>query len=114
MSRAFTLALAAIFAAVWTAPAPSRKAPPWEKPKQVARYLYLENCSICHDLSKPKSPKMGPTLVRFKTAPPAARESLRKYIMFKIRSGGIKMPKFGDVLSEDQIRRLADYLLPDD
>jgi mono/diheme cytochrome c family protein len=92
---------------------PSREAPPWERPGQVARNLYLENCSICHDLVKLKSPKIGPSLVRFRKAPPPAQESLRKYIMYKVRSGGIKMPAFGKVLSEGQIRQLADFLLPE-
>jgi len=90
----------------------ARKAPPWEKPNQVSRNLYLENCSVCHELVKPKSAKIGPTLIRFKKAPPAASESLRKYVMYKIRAGGIKMPAFGKTLNEDQIRRIADYLLP--
>jgi len=90
----------------------ARKAPPWEKPNRVARDLFLENCSVCHELVKPKSAKIGPSLIRFKKAPPAATESLRKYIMYKVRAGGIKMPAFGKTLSENQISRLADYLLP--
>ena len=106
------LVLLVTFPAFLLAADPVRKAPPWEKPNQIARNLYLENCSICHELVKPKSAKIGPTLMRFKKAPPAATESLRKYVMYKIRAGGIKMPAFGKTLNEDQIRSLADYLLP--
>jgi mono/diheme cytochrome c family protein len=92
---------------------PPAKAPPWEKPNQVARYLFLENCSVCHELVKPKSPKLGPSLVRFKKVPVERAEPFRQYIMTKIRAGGIQMPAFGGTLTEDQIRRLANYLLPE-
>jgi mono/diheme cytochrome c family protein len=91
----------------------ARKAPPWEKPNQLARNLFLENCSICHELVKLKSPKLGPSLVRFKKVPAERAEPFRQYIMIKIRSGGIKMPAFGSTLTDDQIRRLAMYLLPE-
>jgi mono/diheme cytochrome c family protein len=101
-----------VLAAALLAAEPARKAPPWEKPNRVARDLFLENCSICHDMVKPKSPKIGPSLVRFQKVPPAATEGLRKYIMFKIRSGGIKMPAFGKTLTLEQIQRLAEYVLP--
>lgn len=112
MKRRLLQALFIVLPAIVVAADVTRKPPPWEKPNQVSRNLYLENCSVCHELVKPKSAKIGPTLVRFKKAPPAATESLRKYIMYKVRAGGIKMPPFGKTLTEDQIRRLADYLLP--
>jgi len=92
---------------------PAAKTPPWERPKQVARYLFLENCSVCHEVAKPQSAKLGPSLVRFKKVPPERTEPFRKYILTKIRAGGIKMPAFGKVLTDDQIRRLAAYLLPE-
>lgn len=89
------------------------EAPPWEKPKRLARDLFLENCSVCHELAKPKSPKIGPSLLRFKKLPPERARAFRAYIMTFIRSGTPKMPSFARVLSDEQIRRLADYLLPE-
>lgn len=85
--------------------------PPWEKPERLARDLFLENCSVCHELAKPTSPKAGPSLARFRKVPPERVRPFRTYIMTFIRSGTPKMPAFGGVLSEEQIRRLADYLL---
>jgi mono/diheme cytochrome c family protein len=89
------------------------EAPPWEKPNRLARDLFLENCSVCHELAKPKSPKIGPSLLRFKKLPPERARPFRAYIMTFIRSGTPKMPAFGGVLTDEQIRRLADYLLPE-
>lgn len=85
--------------------------PPWEKPDRLARELFLENCSVCHELAKPKSPKIGPSLLRFRKTPPERRRPLRAYIMTFIRTGTPKMPAFAGVLSEEEIRRLADYVL---
>lgn len=87
------------------------EAPPWEKPDRLARELFLENCSVCHELAKPKSPKIGPSLLRFRKLPPERARPFRTYIMTFIRAGTPKMPAFAGVLSEEQIRRLADYVL---
>ena len=40
-----------------------KKLPPWEKPVQAGRFLYLEHCSVCHEINKPESKKLGPVLV---------------------------------------------------
>ncbi len=87
------------------------EAPPWEKPDRLARDLFLENCSVCHELAKPKSSKIGPSLLRFRKLPPERARPFRVYVMTFIRSGTPKMPAFAGFLSEEQIRRLADYLL---
>jgi mono/diheme cytochrome c family protein len=87
------------------------EAPPWEKPDRLGRELFLENCSVCHDLAKPKSPKIGPSLLRFRKLPPERARPFRTYIMTFIRTGTPKMPSFAGVLTEEQIRRLADYVL---
>jgi mono/diheme cytochrome c family protein len=105
LARALVLFLPALIVAA--------TAPPWEKPRREGRDLFLENCSVCHELVQPKSPKIGPSLVRFKKLPPERARAFRTYIMTFIRSGAPKMPAFAGVLTEEQIRRVADYLLPE-
>ncbi len=91
---------------------PNRKPPPWERPIQTGRYLFLENCSVCHEAMKPKSAKLGPSLLRFKKVPPDRVKPFQQYIFTKVKGGGILMPPFGDTLTDDQIRQIAMYLLP--
>jgi mono/diheme cytochrome c family protein len=86
-------------------------APPWEKRERLARDLFLEYCSVCHELAKPKSTKIGPSLARFKKLPPDRARAFRAYIMTFIRGGTPNMPAFGRILTEEQIQLLAEYLL---
>jgi mono/diheme cytochrome c family protein len=103
----------ALLLAAAGARAEERKAPPWEKPGRVARYLFLENCSVCHDTEKAKSKKIGPSLARFKKVPAERSAAFRQYIMLKVQAGGIAMPSFKDALTEEQIRTIASYVLPE-
>ncbi len=100
-------ALLPVMLAGWAAAAP----PPWENPRAVARALFLDNCAVCHETVKPKSPKIGPSLARFKHVPPERVEAFRKYIVTKVRGGGIVMPAFADVLTDAQMKAIAGYLL---
>jgi mono/diheme cytochrome c family protein len=88
-------------------------APPWAKPRAVARALFLENCAVCHETVKPKSAKIGPSLARFKKVPAERAEPFQKYIVNKIRDGGFQMPAFKDSLSEAQMKAIASFLLPE-
>ncbi len=113
ISKAWALGLVL---APWLLPAQ----PPWEKPLEVGRYLFLENCTVCHEIHKPKSAKLGPSLLRFKKLPPERVKPFRGYIITKIKTGGpvmpalggVAMPSFGATLTEEQIRKIAAFLLP--
>ena len=106
-------ALLAILPFVATAAPPSDKAPPWERPRETARLLFLDNCSVCHDTAKAKSAKIGPSLMRFKKVPPERIAPFRQYIVTKVQAGGIKMPAFGKTLTDAQMKMIAGYLLPE-
>ncbi|HXG34078.1 MAG TPA: cytochrome c [Bryobacteraceae bacterium] len=85
--------------------------PPWENRSRRVRDLFLEYCSVCHELYKPKSSKIGPSLARFKKLPPERARPFRAYIMTFIRGGTSNMPAFGRILTEEEMQLLADYLL---
>ncbi len=105
----FRLALGLLL--VTGAVAGAASVPPWEKRSRRARDLFLEYCSVCHELYKPKSSKTGPSLARFKKLPPERARPFRAYIMTFIRGGTPNMPAFGRILTEEEMQLLADYLL---
>ena len=90
-----------------------RDAPPWEKPVRAGRYLYLENCSVCHEINRQKSVKFGPNLFRlFQRGPlPLARgKPTSEYVAGKLKNGGFVMPSFRNVLNDEQIDRIVEYI----
>ena len=68
-----------------------------------ARSLFKANCAACHVLEDAGTTgTAGPNLDEAKPAEDAAAE--------QIENGGGGMPAFGDQLSDDQIRSLAEYI----
>jgi mono/diheme cytochrome c family protein len=90
-----------------------RRPPPWEKPVQVGRYLFLENCSVCHEINKPKGKKLGPSLFRFfqnEKTPLTGFPPTEDFMISKVKVGGVFMPAFRDVLSDDEIAKIIAFI----
>ena len=101
------LALAAVLVAA------NRVAPPWEKSRlSVGEDLFRENCAVCHDIEKPVSKKLGPTLHHaFKREKLASgSKPSRLYIMTRVKFGGALMPAFAKKLTDPEINILIDYI----
>ncbi|HUJ21523.1 MAG TPA: cytochrome c [Bryobacteraceae bacterium] len=95
------------------ASAADRNPPPWEKPLRAGRYLYRENCSVCHEINRPKRYKFGPNLFRLfqnEKLPLSGGKPTEEYVTAKIKNGGPVMPAFRDVLSEEQIADLIAFI----
>jgi mono/diheme cytochrome c family protein len=110
--RLLLLSLAALIAAP-SVLAADKKPPPWEKPLQKGRYLYLENCSVCHEINKPQSTKLGPSLFRLyqnEKLPFSGGTPSEEYFRIKVMFGGDVMPPFVNRLSEEEIRLLSDFV----
>ncbi len=93
--------------------AKNRVAPPWEKPLETGRYLFLENCSVCHEINGPKSNKFGPSLFRLfqnEKMPYSGAKPSEEYVANRIKAGGFIMPPFRDTLTDDQIEKVIAYL----
>jgi mono/diheme cytochrome c family protein len=111
-ARLFLLFVAALVSAA-LAPAADKKAPPWEQPLQKGRYLYLQNCSICHEINKPQSTKLGPSLFRLyqnEKLPSSGGTPSEEYFRIKVMFGGDVMPPYVNRLSEEEIRLLSDFV----
>ena len=93
--------------------AADRKSPPWEKRGALGEDLYRENCMVCHDVDKPKSRKLGPSLYHlFKNEklPLSGGKPSREYVMVKVKFGGQIMPPFIKRLNDAEIAALVDFL----
>ena len=91
----------------------SSKIPPWEKPLQVGRNLYRENCIVCHDIDKAETKKLGPSLFRLfqnEKLPFSGGTPSKPYVDIKIRFGGDVMPAFVNKLTPGQIKRIIEYI----
>ncbi len=98
---------------VLVAAAKNRTAPPWEKPLETGRYLFLENCSVCHEINGPKSNKFGPSLFRLfrnEKMPYSGAKPSEENVASKIKAGGFIMPSFRNTLTDDQIEKIVAYL----
>ena len=90
-----------------------KKLPPWEKPVQQGRYLYLEHCSVCHEINKPESEKAGPVLHQVfekEQMPFSGLPVSEEYIEIKMKVGGGIMPSFMTVLTEDEIDKIVAFM----
>jgi len=66
--------------------------------------LFQINCGACHTLAAAgASGRIGPNLDEHVPSVAAVEE--------RIRNGGATMPPFGDLLSDDEIRALAAYVV---
>jgi mono/diheme cytochrome c family protein len=93
--------------------AADRKSPPWEKRAAWGEDLYRENCVVCHDVDRPKSRKMGPSLYHlFKNEklPLSGGKPSREYVVVKVKFGGQIMPPFIKRLNDAEIAALVTYL----
>lgn len=93
--------------------AADKKAPPWEKPIQVGRYLYLENCSVCHEINKAETDKLGPSLFRLfqnEKLPHSGGQPSVEYVRFKTQFGGDVMPPYINKLTGSQIDKIIAYM----
>lgn len=111
-ARLLLLFLAALLDAA-SALAADKKAPPWEKPLLKGRYLYLQNCSICHEINKAETSKLGPSLFRMyqnEKLPFSGGTPSEEYFRIKVMFGGDVMPPFVNRLSEEEIRLLSDFV----
>ncbi len=91
----------------------SSKVPPWEKPLQVGRNLYRENCIVCHDIHKAETKKLGPSLFRLfqnEKLPFSGGTPSEAYVDIKIQFGGDVMPAFVNKLTPGQIKRIIEYI----
>jgi mono/diheme cytochrome c family protein len=99
----------------WAAllPAADKTAPPWEKPLLRGRYLYLSNCSVCHEINKAESKKLGPSLFRMyqnEKLPLSGGTPSEEYFRIKVMFGGDVMPAYVNRLSEEEIQLLSDFV----
>ncbi len=111
--RAWPAALAALLLFTGASPAATKKLPPWEKPLQVGRYLYLENCSVCHEINKAETKKLGPSLFRLfqnEKLPSSGGVPNEPYVRVKIQFGGDVMPPFVNKLTDKHIDRLIEFI----
>lgn len=108
------LPLAAALCLAWPAEAPKdRKPPPWEKPLAAGRILFRQNCSVCHEINKPESKKYGPSLFRLfqnEKTPLTGFPPTEEYVIAKIKTGGVVMPAFGNILTDDQISKILAFV----
>ena len=91
----------------------SSKVPPWEKPFQVGRNLYRENCIVCHDINKAETKKLGPSLFRLfqnEKLPFSGGTPSEPYVDIKIQFGGDVMPAFVNKLTPGQIKQIIEYI----
>jgi hypothetical protein len=107
------LAGALLAASVTGAYGAEKKLPPWEKPVQAGRFLYREHCSVCHEINKPESKKLGPGLHRvfeMEKMPFSGLPVSEQFIGIKMKVGGGIMPAFFDVLSDDEIDKIIQFM----
>lgn len=94
--------------------AADRTSLPWEKDRlREGQALYRENCSVCHDINRAQSKKLGPSFYRlFERArmPIANMKPNRDYIKLRVQFGGAIMPAFRQRLNAQQIETLIDYM----
>jgi mono/diheme cytochrome c family protein len=105
--------VAALFAMAAGAAGAEKKLPPWEKPVKAGRYLYLEHCSVCHEINKPKSEKFGPVMHRIfelEKMPFSGLPVSEEYIKIKMKIGGGIMPSFMTVLSDEEIDKIVIFM----
>ena len=87
--------------------------PPWEKRLREGRYLYLDNCSVCHEINRPKTNKFGPSLFglfQIEKMPFSRAKPTDELVAAKIKNGGPIMPSFRDYLTDEQIEKLIAYI----
>ena len=105
--------LALLAASVTGSHGAEKKLPPWEKPLQAGRFLYLEHCSVCHEINKPESKKLGPVLHKvfeMEKMPFSGLPVSEQFIGIKMKVGGGIMPAFNDVLSDDEIDKIIQFM----
>jgi mono/diheme cytochrome c family protein len=93
--------------------AANRPAPPWEKSRlSVGQDLFRENCAVFHDIEKPVSKKLGPTLHNaFKREKLASgAKPSRLYIITRIKFGGALMPAFAKKMTDAEMETLVDFI----
>ena len=87
---------------------------PWEQNRlKKGQALYRANCSVCHDVDKAESGKLGPSfyhLFQRKTMPKSNLKTDRSYIAVRIKVGGAIMPAFGKRLTGAEVEMLIDYM----
>ena len=81
------------------APSPTFAAPASTLPPGSGVRVYAENCSGCH----------GPKGEGY-VGPPLAAAGFASLVAPMVEQGGISMPPFGGVLSQDDIDAVADYV----
>ena len=107
------VATALVASMPWGLVAADKKPPPWEKPIQVGRYLYLENCSVCHEINKAETEKLGPSLFRLfqnEKLPHSGGQPSVEYVRFKTQFGGDVMPAYINKLTGSQIDKIIAYI----
>ena len=111
--KRFVLCFVCLLALTVVGSAAKKKPPPWEKPLRMGRYLYLENCSVCHEINKPETNKLGPSLFRLfqnEKLPFSGGKPSERYVRIKIQFGGDVMPAFVNKLTDEQIDRLIAFI----
>ena len=88
--------------------------PPWERSRLAAgQDLYRENCAVCHDIGKPASKKLGPSLhhlFKNEKLPLSRGKPSRPYVIVRIKFGGALMPAFAKKMTDAEIETLVDYI----
>ena len=93
-------------------PGAEKPAPPWEKNNKLGRALYRENCSVCHEINKKETKKMGPTMFRFfqNEESPLPDKEREQYFRIRVQFGGDIMPAFRTTLSARQLDLIVAYV----
>jgi mono/diheme cytochrome c family protein len=111
--KSFALWGALLVASVTGAHGAEKKLPPWEKPIQAGRFLFLQNCAVCHEINKPQSKKLGPVLHKvfeMEKMPFSGLPVSEQFIGIKMKVGGGIMPAFVGVLSDDEIDKIIQFM----
>ena len=103
------LALAAAFAAAWSASAgdaPTEAGGPGPAAERLAqgKALYAENCSHCHGFGMVNPGNVVPDLREF------PKDDEQRFIDTVLHGRNNRMPPWGDVLSSEEIEELWAYV----
>jgi mono/diheme cytochrome c family protein len=111
--RAGALVVLTLAAAAAAALGADRKAPPWERRKDLGQDLYREHCAVCHEINKKQTKKFGPSLYHLfqnEKLPLSGGKPTREYVVVKIKFGGQLMPPFIKKMTETEVEALVDYI----
>jgi mono/diheme cytochrome c family protein len=89
-------------------PAPAPKTAVAAADPVAGKEVYAANCKMCHQESRAGNPPMIPSLIDI--IPRVGKDRVREVVTNGVTGGTMKMPAFGEKLSEADINNLIAYL----